>query len=53
MKMNGPEPPTPTDYYYRANLPADISADKWTIDGTDKKGVKFTEGDDNTATYAG
>ncbi|MBQ3351039.1 MAG: autotransporter-associated beta strand repeat-containing protein [Thermoguttaceae bacterium] len=53
MKMNGPEPPTPTDYYYRANSPEDISADKWTIDGTDKKGVKFTEGDDNTATYAG
>ena len=53
MKMNGPEPPTPTDYYYRANSPEDISTDKWTIDGTDKKGVKFTEGDDNTATYAG
>ena len=53
MKMNGPEPPTPTDYYYRANSPEDISADKWTIDGTDKRGVKFTEGDDNTATYAG
>ncbi len=53
MKMNGPEPPTPTDYYYRANSPEDISTDKWTIDGTDKKGVKFTEGEQNAVTYNG
>ena len=52
MKSEGPEPPTPTDYYYRANSADDIAADKWTIDGTDKKGVKFTEGEQNTATYA-
>ncbi len=52
MKTEGPEPPTPTDYYYRANSPEDISADKWTIDGTDKKGIKLTEGD-NAVTYSG
>ncbi|MBR6435684.1 MAG: autotransporter-associated beta strand repeat-containing protein, partial [Thermoguttaceae bacterium] len=53
LKKQGAEPPTPTDYYYRANTTEAISADKWTIDGTDKKGVKFTEGDQNTATYTG
>ncbi len=51
-KLDGPEPPEPpvTDPYYYANT-ADISADKWTIDGVNKKGVKFLEGA-NAATYA-
>ena len=51
-KLDGPEPPEPpvTDPYYYANT-ADISADKWTIDGVNKKGVKFLEGD-SAATYA-
>ena len=49
MKLDGPEPPV-TDPYYYANT-ADISADKWTIDGVNKKGVKFLEGD-SAATYA-
>ncbi len=52
MKLDGPEPPEPpvTDPYYYANT-ADISADKWTIDGINKKGAKFLEGD-SAATYA-
>ena len=53
-KLDGPEPPdppTPTSEYYNVNS-ADISAAKWTIDGTNKKGVKFLEGDQNTATFA-
>ncbi|MBQ3348880.1 MAG: autotransporter-associated beta strand repeat-containing protein, partial [Thermoguttaceae bacterium] len=52
MKLDGPEPPEPpvTEPYYYANT-ADISADKWTIDGVNKKGVKFLEGD-SAATYA-
>ena len=37
--------------YYYANTD-DISADKWTIDGSSKMGVKFIEGDQNTATFA-
>ena len=52
-KADGPEPPEPPvtlDYYY-ANTD-DITADKWTIDGTNKKGAKFLEGDQNTATFA-
>ncbi|MBQ3349766.1 MAG: discoidin domain-containing protein [Thermoguttaceae bacterium] len=36
--------------YYFANSP-DISADSWTIDGTTKKGVRFVECDDQTATF--
>ena len=53
MKQDGsepPEPPTPTLEYYYANT-ADISAAKWTIDGVNKKGAKFLEGD-SAATYA-
>ena len=52
MKLDGPEPPEPpvTDPYYYANT-ADISAAKWTIDGVNKKGVKFLEGN-SEATYA-
>lgn len=53
-KLDGPEPPdppTPTSEYYNVNS-ADISAAKWTIDGTNKKGVQFLEGEQNTATFA-
>ena len=37
--------------YYFANSP-DISAETWTINGENKKGVLFTEGDEQTATFA-
>ena len=53
-KLDGPEPPdppTPSSDYYLANSD-DISAPSWTIDGTNKKGVKFLEGEQNTATFA-
>ncbi|MBR5709870.1 MAG: autotransporter-associated beta strand repeat-containing protein [Thermoguttaceae bacterium] len=53
LKKQGAEPPTPTDYYYRANSPEDLAKTTWTIDGTDKKGAKFTEGEAATATYSG
>ncbi len=36
--------------YYFANSP-DASANSWTIDGTTKKGVKFTDNGDETATF--
>ena len=48
MKVTPPEPPA--EPYYYANS-TDITADNWTIDGTDKKGVVFTEGG-QTATFA-
>ncbi|MBR0236910.1 MAG: autotransporter-associated beta strand repeat-containing protein [Thermoguttaceae bacterium] len=50
MKKQNDAPPV-EDPYYLANTEEAISADKWTIDGQDKKGVKFTEGDENAATY--
>ena len=37
--------------YFFANT-SDITADNWTITGTDKQGVKFTDGDFQTATFA-
>ena len=37
--------------YFFANT-SDITADNWTITGTDKQGVKFTDGDQTTATFA-
>ena len=49
LKKLGSEPPTPTDYYYQAQ--DDLDKEKWTIDGTDKKGIKFTSGDQNEVTY--
>ena len=51
-KQDGSEPPQPpvTELYYYANT-EDISADRWTINGINKLGVKFTEGDQNTATF--
>ncbi|MBR0236470.1 MAG: autotransporter-associated beta strand repeat-containing protein, partial [Thermoguttaceae bacterium] len=42
-----------TDPYYYANTPEAIAETKWTIDGTEKKGVKFVDGDDSTAAYNG
>lgn len=36
---------------YFVNSP-DISAENWTINGTSKQGVKFTDGDEQTATFA-
>ena len=48
-----PEPPTPTDYYYHADSPEALAKDAWTIDGQDKKGIQFTAGDNNAATYNG
>ncbi len=50
MKKQNDAPPV-EDPYYLANTEEAQSADKWTIDGQDKKGVKFTEGDENSATY--
>ena len=37
--------------YYFANSP-EISAANWTINGGDRKGVLFTDGDEQTATFA-
>ena len=51
LKKQGSEPPT--DKYYRANSPEALAEDAWTIDGTNKEGVKFTEGDKTTETYTG
>ncbi|MBR5709878.1 MAG: autotransporter-associated beta strand repeat-containing protein [Thermoguttaceae bacterium] len=50
-KQDGSTPVDPpvTDPYYYANT-EDISAAKWTIDGVNKKGVKFLEGA-NAATF--
>ncbi|MBQ2620428.1 MAG: autotransporter-associated beta strand repeat-containing protein [Thermoguttaceae bacterium] len=50
MKKQNDVPPV-EDPYYLANTEEAQSADKWTIDGQDKKGVKFTEGDENAVTY--
>ena len=52
LKNQNVEPPV-TDLYYRANSAEDIAADVWAIDGVNKKGVTFTEGENNTATYTG
>ncbi len=51
LKKQGSEPPT--DKYYRANSPEALAEDAWTIDGTNKEGIKFTEGDKTTETYNG
>ncbi len=51
LKKQGAEPPT--DKYYRANSPEALAEDAWTIDGTNKEGIKFTEGDKTTETYTG
>ena len=50
MKKQNETPPVVEPYYY-ANT-TDITADNWTIDGTDKLGAKFVEGGD-AATFAG
>ena len=52
LKNQNVVPPV-TDLFYRANSPEALAEDKWTIDGTNKQGVKFTEGDQNAATYNG
>ncbi|MBQ2620429.1 MAG: autotransporter-associated beta strand repeat-containing protein [Thermoguttaceae bacterium] len=52
LKNQNVVPPV-TDLFYRANTPEAIAEDKWTIDGTNKQGVKFTEGDQNAVTYNG
>ena len=52
LKNQNVEPPV-TDLYYRANSAEDIAAEEWAIDGVNKKGVTFTEGENNTATYTG
>ena len=45
-----PTEPTEPDHYYQAQN--DLNEDKWTIDGQDKQGVKFYDGD-ATAKYEG
>ena len=41
------------DLYYRAESEEDRAKENWTIDGDDKVGVTFTEGDENAVTYSG
>ncbi len=41
------------DLYYRAESEEDRAEENWTIDGDDKVGVTFTEGDENAVTYSG
>ena len=41
------------DVYYHAESDEERQADSWTIDGNDKVGVTFTEGDENAVTYSG
>ena len=41
------------DLYYRAESEEDLAEENWTIDGDDKVGVTFTEGDENAVTYSG
>ena len=45
-----PTPPEPSDYY-QANT--DSGQGAWTIDGQNKKGIQFTEGANDEATYEG
>ena len=52
LKNQAVEPPV-IDQYYRANSPEALAEDAWTIDGTNKQGITFTEGDNNAATYTG
>ncbi len=52
LKNQNVVPPV-TDLFYRANSPEALAEDNWTIDGTNKQGIKFTEGGSNMATYAG
>ena len=49
MTANGDVPVEP---WYFPNS-GDDALDSWTIDGTDKLGVQFTEGDSMTASYGG
>ena len=48
VTANGDEPVEP---WYFPN--SDSTLDSWTIDGTDKQGVQFTDGDSMTASYDG
>ncbi len=41
------------DLYYRAESEEDRAKENWTIDGDDKVGVTFTEGEQNAVTYSG
>ncbi len=41
-----------TQPYYYADLPEDVSAQKWTVDGTNKKGAKLISGDNASVTYS-
>ena len=41
------------DLYYRAESEEERAEENWTIDGDDKVGVTFTEGDENAVTYSG
>ena len=52
LKNQNVVPPV-TDLFYRANSPEALAEDSWTIDGTNKQGITFTEGDKTTATYNG
>ena len=41
------------DLYYRAESEDDRAEDSWTINGDDKVGVTFTDGEQNAVTYSG
>ena len=51
LLMTSNDEPVPSEPWYFANT-SDISLQNWTIDGTEKLGAKFTEGDD-AATFTG
>ena len=46
-----PDPPSPTDPWYYANSPTDLSASSWTMNKNPKIGVKFLEGNSMTAEF--
>ncbi|MBQ3350298.1 MAG: autotransporter-associated beta strand repeat-containing protein [Thermoguttaceae bacterium] len=50
-KSSQPDPPSPTDPWYYANSPTDLSASSWTMNKNPKIGVKFLEGNSMTAEF--
>ena len=50
-KSSQPDPPSPTDPWYYANSPTDLSASSWAMNKNPKIGVKFLEGNSMTAEF--
>ncbi len=50
-KSSQPDPPSPTDPWYYANSQTDLSRNVWEMNKNPKIGVKFPEGNLNTAEF--